>query len=54
MKKGYQPVPYTQKDAQGKHVKVTNKAEGAAKYFGTAVWGKSEVDGEAQTSDDRQ
>ena len=33
MKRGYHPIPYTQKGTKGKHVKVNNKAAGAATYF---------------------
>ena len=39
LKRPYQPTPYYQHDKDGKHIKIRDRAEAAANFLGTGVWG---------------
>ena len=41
MKKQYQPMAYSQKDKEGKHIPMNRRAEFAAKYWADEIWNKN-------------
>ena len=41
LQKHYQPMPYHQKNKEGKHIKRDDRAEEAAKYWATEIWKNS-------------
>jgi hypothetical protein len=50
LKKGYTPIPYTLKDETGRRYKIGNKAEEAAKFLETRIWGNTRREGIPDTS----
>ena len=50
MRKDYQPIPLSMKDMHGRHVPFKDRAEMAAQFLGTKIWGQDENHRSAQAT----
>jgi hypothetical protein len=51
LRKQHQPIPYSSRDRQGRHVEMKDRVEEAAKFLANEVWGLPGV--EAITKEER-
>ena len=45
LRKQYQPIPYSSKEKQGRHIEMKDRAEEAARFLPEEIWGLPRVEG---------